>query len=123
DIPHHHLVALADRPAPQLRILHRRAPHMDDGRLITDDLRHHAGNQAGIGEKLRYSSGCSFRASTPPEMEFRVVSLPPTISSRRLPRNSDGREGRSRVAGAWASMEIKSGRGGCCARSSHRSVK
>ena len=48
-------------------------------------------------------------------MELRVVSLPPTMRSIRLPRNSMGSI--SRVAGSWASMDIKSNFGGASARS------
>ena len=58
------------------------------------------GIREGSRRNFPYSSGNRFKASTPPEIELRVVSLPPTTSSRILPRNSIG--GMSRVASPWA---------------------
>src|SRR5580704_4676364 len=57
----------------------------------------------------------------PPVMVLRVVSLPPTISSRMFPRNSIN--GMSLVASPWASIEIKSLVGGWVAFTSHRPLK
>jgi hypothetical protein len=54
-------------------------------------------------------------------MLLRVVSLPPTISSTRLPMYSSGVM--LRVAGPWASMLTRSLRGGAFTRSFHSFVK
>ena len=40
DIPHDDLIALGDRFAAELRRRGGRAPHMDDGGLISDDFGH-----------------------------------------------------------------------------------
>ena len=52
-------------------------------------------------------------------MEFRVVSLPPTINSIMLPRNSSGRLAMSLVVSPCASIVIRSFRpvGSAAARS------
>ena len=76
------------------------------------------GEQLGIGAQLAVLVGFLFSAIRPPVIELRVVSLPPTISSRILPRNSMA-GGMSRVASPCASIEIRSFAGGSCARSSH----
>ena len=54
-------------------------------------------------------------------MLLRVVSLPPTISSTRLPMYSIG--GMLRVAAPWASIDTRSVRGGSLMRSFHSRVK
>ena len=61
--------------------------------------------------------------STPPVMELRVVSLPPTTSSRMLPRNSIGLSIMSRVSGLCARSDRKSNFGGAAARSFQRRLK
>ena len=52
DVPHHHLVALADRLAADLAIGQRGAPHVHHRRLPADDLRHQARDQAGVVAQL-----------------------------------------------------------------------
>ena len=64
------------------------------------------GSRAGLAFSFAYSPGNWLSASTPPEIELRVVSLPPTISSNMLPRNSLG--GMLRVASFWARCEMRS---------------
>ena len=79
---------------------------------------------AGLARSLAICSGCWCSASTPPVIELRVVSLPPTISSSKLPRYSCG--DMWRVAGACANIEIRSPRldsGGALTRSFHSRVK
>ncbi len=86
-----------------------------------------SGTMFGIKDRsafsLAYCAGYWLSASTPPEIELRVVSLPPTISSIRLPKSSIGSLIMSRVSGSWASNEMKSNLGGAAARSRHRSEK
>ena len=74
---------------------------------------------AGLSRSFWYSAGCLHSAHNPPLMELRVVSLPPTISRVRLPRNSAGSSTRFFVASPCASMEIRSKPGGRAARSCH----
>src|ERR1700680_3099344 len=95
NVPHRHLLALADALPVQLGVAQRGAAHVHDRRLIADDLRHHLRDQPGSACSFAYSSGNWFRNHSPPLIELRVVSLPPTISSSRLPMNSAGRAGRS----------------------------
>src|SRR3546814_18817651 len=59
-----------------------------------------------------------FPYTTLRQSELRVVSLPPTINSNRLPRNS--RKGMSRVAGECAIIDIRSFPPGWSIRWSHR---
>ena len=59
---------------------------------------------------LSSSAGFSSTAISPPVIELRVVSLPPTISSAKLPMNS--RIGMAFVASACAIIEIRSNLGG-----------
>ena len=87
-------------------------------RIISDTI---LGIRCGAAFTLSSSPGYSFMASTPPEIEFRVVSLPPTMSSSKLPRNSMG--AMCLVDSPWASIEIKSLAGADCWRSSHNFVK
>jgi len=54
-------------------------------------------------------------------MEFRVVSLPPTMSSARLPTNSIS--GISHVCSLCAIIEMRSSFGGAFARSLHSPLK
>ena len=63
-----------------------------------------------LGFALSFSnwSGNWLRASTPPLMEFRVVSLPPTISRTRLPKNSIGRSIKSLVSSLLCSIVMRS---------------
>src|SRR5215813_9447396 len=70
------------------------------------------GIRPGSARSFAYSSGNWLRNHSPPLIELRVVSLPPTINSKRLPMNSCGRDGRSRVASPCASIEIRSNFGG-----------
>ena len=70
------------------------------------------GTRSGLARNLANSSGNWFKNQSPPLIELRVVSLPPTMSSKRLPMNSR-RDGRSRVASPCASIEIRSNFGGC----------
>src|SRR5438552_1878980 len=109
DVPHRHFVALADALPVQLGVAQRGGAHVHDRRLVADDLRHHF----GIRRNFAYSSGNWFRNHSPPLIELRVVSLPPTINSSRLPMNSCGREGRSCVSSPCASIEIRSNLGVC----------
>ena len=75
----------------------------------------------GINSRLaRTSSNCSgfsTSAISPPLIELRVVSLPPTIRSAIVPMNS--RACRLRVASECASIEIRSKVGAALARASH----
>ena len=81
------------------------------------------GIRPGSARSFAYSSGNWFRNHNPPLIELRVVSLPPTINSSRLPMNSCGRDGRSRVASPCASIEIRSNFGGCFWRIFQTSAK
>ncbi len=78
---------------------------------------------AGLAFSLANSPGLSCMKMTPPLIELRVVSLPPTISSIRLPRNSSGLSTMSLVPGLWASSDRKSNFGGCAARSAQSFMK
>ena len=74
---------------PNSKSCERRAAHVGQRRLPADDLGHHAVDQRGVVAQLavlRRDTGSARR--TQPEIELRVVSLPPTISRMRLPRNS-----------------------------------
>ena len=75
----------------------------------------------GFSRRMRFWSGFWCSAKTEPEIEFRVVSLPPTISRIRFPRYS--MRSMFRVASPWASIEIRSGCGGAFTRSFHRFMK
>jgi len=70
---------------------------------------------------LSYWSRFSFKARMEPVMVLRVVSLPPTISRIRFPRYS--MRSMFRVDSPWASIEIRSLRGGAFTRSFHRFMK
>ena len=72
---------------------------------------------------LRFEIAASTDLAEGNVIELRVVSLPPTINSSRLPMNSCGRDGRSRVASPCASIEIRSNFGGCFWRIFHTSAK
>ncbi len=76
---------------------------------------------AGSARSLSYCSGFSFKASTEPVIELRVVSLPPTISKMRLP----SRLSRSMPRVAWlcAIMEMRSLFIGARARSANSRAK
>ena len=76
---------------------------------------------AGLARSFAHSSGWRDSASRPPVMELRVVSLPPTISSTRLPMYSRG--DMFRVEAPWASIDTRSVRGGALTRSFHSRVK
>ena len=78
------------------------------------------GMRLGLASSFSYSAGLRFKASTPPLIELRVVSLPPTIKSRMLPRYSFG--GMLRVLSPLASVEIKSSPG-ALTRSFHTASK
>ena len=70
--------------------------------------------------RVRTSSNCSgfsTSAISPPLIELRVVSLPPTINSPIVPMNS--RVCRLRVASECASIETRSKVGGASARAFH----
>ena len=75
----------------------------------------------GLARSLAYCSGNWLSTSSPPVIELRVVSLPPTISSTIMPRNSCA--GMFAVAGECASIEIRSGPGACFLRSLNRAPK
>ena len=75
----------------------------------------------GFSRSLSYCAGLRLRAKIEPEIVLRVVSLPPMISKPTFPWNSC--RSISRVAGPWASMEIRSNRGSEDARSRHISSK
>jgi hypothetical protein len=96
-VPHRDLVALGDLLAAQLGVLRGGAAHVGQRRLPADDLGHQAVDQRRVGAQLGELLGVLFSASRPPVMLLRVVSLPPTISSTRLPMYSIG--GMLRVAG------------------------
>ena len=87
-------------------------------RTISDTM---LSTSAGLARSLSHSAGLRCSASRPPVMELRVVSLPPTISSTRLPRNSSGPM--LRVASPCASIETRSVRGGALTRSFQSRVK
>ena len=82
------------------------AAHVRQRRLLADDLRTPCSGSARIFAQLLILIRVLIERDTPPEIELRVVSLPPTISRIRLPRNSFG--GMFRVDGEWASIEIRS---------------
>ena len=90
-------------------------------RMISDTMEP---TRLGFSRSLLNSSGCSFSATTPPVIELRVVSLPPTISSTRLPRYSSGSSTMPAVSGFVASRLIRSMvPGGLFLRSCHSRVK
>ena len=64
DVPDHDLVAFLDRPAADLGILGRGAPHMDDRSLPADNLGNEAWDQPAIGAHLRVLLGI---AAEPPD--------------------------------------------------------
>ena len=120
DEPHRHLVALPDRLAAELEIRQRGASQVQHRRVPADDLGHQARHQFGFSRSSRYSSGNFDNPHTPPDIEFRVVSLPPTIS--RLQFASNSRKSMFRVASACAIMEITSNRGALLAARSSNSA-
>ncbi len=76
----------------------------------------------GFSRSFCHSSGRSCKARSPPEMEFRVVSLPPTIKRINVPISSWGSIA---AISECASIEIMSDRTGSfarCARSAEKVV-
>ena len=100
--------------SPSATAVRRMCTIGDCQRMISDTA---LGISEGLSRSLRYSSGWLFSAHTPPDIELRVVSLPPTMSSTRFPRKSLGFSGRFRVASPCASIDSRSGCGSCFWRS------
>src|SRR6185437_14535522 len=123
DVPHDDAVALPDLVALELDIAERSAAHMGERRLVGMISETMLVTRLGSLRSFSYSSGFWFSASRPPDIELRVVSLPPTISSIRLPRYSIGLSSMFLVAGSCASSEMKSNLGGAAWRSCHSRVK
>ena len=91
---------------------------MEDRSLPADDLGDEVGHQFAPRRSSSNCSGFSHSAISPPLIELRVVSLPPTISSPKLPMNS--RASMFRVAAECAIIEIRSKGGGAAIRSFHK---
>jgi hypothetical protein len=77
-------------------------------------------SEGSSSNSLRWSGNLS-NAWTIPLIVLRVVSLPPTISSTRLPMNSSGLIWF--IAGEWIIIEMRSPVGSECARSIHNCMK
>src|SRR5262249_37672790 len=117
--PHRHLVALLDRFATELEIRKCGASQVQHRCVPADDFRYQTRHQLGVLPQLLILLWELREAQTPPDIELRVVSLPPTIN--RLQVASSSRKSMFRIASECASIEIRSKRGAwALARSSHR---
>ena len=83
-------------------------------RMISDTR---PGISAGLSRTLRRSSGYWLSPQTPPDIELRVVSFPPTRKRIRMPMRS--RNDILLVRSLCARIEMMSNSGGRLARSSH----
>ena len=81
------------------------------------------GIKEGSDFSLSYSFGLRLSSTTPAEIEFLVVSFPPTIRRIRLPKNSIGSLIMSLVSSPCANNDMKSNFLGSAARSCQSLLK